>query len=66
MAAECVQDLILVNRQPEPSIWGSTHRKRAWTYQEMIFSRRCLVFSEDSIWYWSKSGIYEEDIVGHS
>jgi hypothetical protein len=43
----------------EKSRWGS----RAWTFQEQIFSRRCLYFTEHQVYFQCQSGTRREDVL---
>ncbi|KAI0882012.1 heterokaryon incompatibility protein-domain-containing protein [Annulohypoxylon maeteangense] len=52
---------ILITRPLEVVICDSMWSKRAWTFQEQILSRRCLIFAEGRIYFQCRfAGISEE------
>jgi hypothetical protein len=57
-----MQDMEVSNALPrlrdmiEVSMWNS----RGWTYQERIFSHRCLVFTESQTYYGCSQGVHYE------
>lgn len=53
---------ILVTRPLDVVIHDSTWSKRAWTFQEQILSRRCLIFAEGRVYYQCRFAKVSEDI----
>ncbi|RYP66470.1 hypothetical protein DL770_008792 [Monosporascus sp. CRB-9-2] len=53
---------ILVTRPLEVVIYDSVWSKRAWTFQEQILSRRCLIFAEGRIYFQCRFAGISEDI----
>lgn len=53
---------ILVTRPLDVVIYDSTGSKRAWTFQEQILSRRCLIFEEGRIYFQCRFVGISEDI----
>ncbi|KAI2462737.1 heterokaryon incompatibility protein-domain-containing protein [Annulohypoxylon bovei var. microspora] len=52
---------ILITRPLEVVIYDSMWSRRAWTFQEQILSRRCLIFAEGRIYFQCRfAGISEE------
>ncbi|KAI1386063.1 heterokaryon incompatibility protein-domain-containing protein [Hypoxylon trugodes] len=54
-------DLIL-HQSPEASIENSTWNRRAWTFQERLLSKRCLIFRDGRIYFQCRSTSMSEDI----
>lgn len=48
---------------PVSSIANSTWASRAWTMQEMLLSRRCLIFTEDQVYWVCREFTYLEEIA---
>ena len=59
---EHFQGLTFANRREKLSFKDAIYNTRAWTYQELYFSERLLVFHEDAVWLRSENGIWEEDV----
>lgn len=53
---------ILVTRPLEVVIHDSEWSKRAWTFQEQILSRRCLIFAEGRVYFQCRRAGISEDI----
>ena len=53
---------ILVTRPLDVVIYDSMWSKRAWTFQEQILSRRCLIFAEGRIYFQCRFAGISEDI----
>ncbi|KAF2865545.1 heterokaryon incompatibility protein-domain-containing protein [Massariosphaeria phaeospora] len=61
--AECGEDLyLMLVRTPESYIKASTWNTRAWTFQERLMSRRCLVFVDGRVFFQCPSTGMSEDI----
>ena len=61
---ECVPGVrLMVSRPPEVGIKASTWDKRAWTFQERILSKRCLIFTAGRVYFQCLSTGMSEDIV---
>ncbi|MCJ1454643.1 hypothetical protein MMC28_004996 [Mycoblastus sanguinarius] len=61
---ECVPGVrLMVSRPPEAGIEASTWDKRAWTFQERLLSKRCLIFTEGRVYFQCLSTGMSEDIV---
>lgn len=57
LVADCAPRVrLMVTRPLEAVINDSIWNKRAWTFQERILSRRCLIFAEGRV-YWECRGI---------
>lgn len=54
-------DLIL-HQPPEMSIQSSKWNKRAWTFQERLLSKRCLIFTGGQVYFQCRSTVMSEDI----
>ena len=60
---ECVPGVhLMISRPPEIGIQESRWNKRAWTFQERLLSRRCLIFTEGRIYFQCRSTGMSEDI----
>lgn len=53
---------ILVTRPLDAVIHDSAWSKRAWTFQEQILSRRCLIFAEGRVYFQCRFAKASEDI----
>jgi hypothetical protein len=53
---------LMVSRPPEVSVDRSAWNKRAWTFQERLLSRRCLIFTEGRVYFQCRSTGMSEDI----
>lgn len=63
MTAECVEDLhLMLVRTPDSYIKASTWNTRAWTFQERLVSRRCLVFVDGRVFFQCPSTGMSEDV----
>ncbi|KAI0104207.1 heterokaryon incompatibility protein-domain-containing protein [Nemania sp. FL0031] len=58
-----LQDLhLMVTRPPEAYIRQSTWNERAWTLQERLLSRRCLIFTNGRVYFQCRSTGMSEEI----
>ena len=53
----------MVNHLAEDGIRASTWNRRAWTFQERLLSKRCLIFTEGRVFFQCRSTTMSEDIV---
>jgi hypothetical protein len=53
---------LMVTRPPEMYIRASKWNTRAWTFQERLLSRRCLIFTEGRVYFQCRSTGMSEDI----
>ncbi|KAH6618813.1 heterokaryon incompatibility protein-domain-containing protein [Boeremia exigua] len=53
---------LMLSRPPEISIKSSKWNTRAWTFQERLLSRRCLIFVEGRVYFQCPSTGVSEDI----
>lgn len=61
---ECAPGVSLMLRElPEVGIGCSTWNTRAWTFQERLLSRRCLIFAEGRVFFQCRSNAMSEDLV---
>ena len=58
----CAGVRLMVSRPPEVSIRASTWDSRAWTFQERLLSKRCLIFINGRIYFQCASTSMSEDI----
>lgn len=63
MSADCAPGVrLMVTRPLEVVINDSAWNKRAWTFQERILSRRCLVFAEGRVYFQCRTTGISQDI----
>ncbi|KAF6834525.1 hypothetical protein CMUS01_06111 [Colletotrichum musicola] len=55
---------LMVTRPPEIYIRASEWNERAWTFQERLLSRRCLIFTNGRVYFQCRSTGMSEDIFG--
>jgi hypothetical protein len=61
--ADCTEDVrLMVSRPPEMYIKSSKWNTRAWTFQERLLSRRCLIFTGSRVYFQCRSTGMSEDI----
>ncbi|KAI1454819.1 HET-domain-containing protein [Annulohypoxylon moriforme] len=53
---------LILHRPSEASIETTNWNKRAWTFQERLLSKRCLIFTEKKIYFQCRSTSMSEDI----
>ena len=53
---------LMVTRPPEMHIRASKWNTRAWTFQERLLSRRCLIFTDGRVYFQCRSTGMSEDI----
>jgi hypothetical protein len=53
---------LMLHRPPEVSIEACQWNKRAWTFQERLLSKRCLIFTAGRIYFQCRSAVMSEDI----
>ncbi|KAI0408723.1 heterokaryon incompatibility protein [Xylaria palmicola] len=53
---------LMVTRPPETYIRQSTWNERAWTFQERLLSRRCLIFTNGRVYFQCRSTGMSEEI----
>lgn len=60
----CGEDLdLMVSHSAESYIDRSKWNTRAWTFQERLLSKRCLIFAEGRVFFQCRSTAMSEDIV---
>jgi hypothetical protein len=63
LIADCTEDVrLVVSRPPEMYIKSSKWNTRAWTFQERLLSRRCLIFTGSRVYFQCRSTGMSEDI----
>lgn len=63
LKADCARGVrLMVSRPPETSIKQSTWASRAWTFQERLLSKRCLIFTEGRVYFQCRSTGMSEEI----
>ena len=63
ISADCAQGVrLMVSRPPEIGIRASKWNTRAWTFQERLLSKRCLIFTEGRVYFQCLSTGMSEDI----
>ncbi|KAK2059682.1 HET-domain-containing protein [Colletotrichum caudatum] len=55
---------LMATRPPEMYIRASEWNERAWTFQERLLSRRCLIFANGRVYFQCRSTGMSEDIFG--
>lgn len=53
---------LMLHRPAETSIQTTQWNKRAWTFQERLLSKRCLIFTEGKIFFQCRSTGMSEDV----
>lgn len=53
---------LMLHRPAETSIEATQWNKRAWTFQERLLSKRCLIFTEGKIFFQCRSTGMSEDV----
>ena len=53
---------LILHRPSEISIETSRWNKRAWTFQERLLSKRCLIFTEGKVYFQCRSTGMSEDV----
>jgi hypothetical protein len=67
MSADYAPDVrIMVRRSLEAVVNDSGWNKRAWTFQERVLSRRCLIFAEGGVYFQCRSTTISQDIYAGS
>lgn len=62
--AACAPNLrLMVSHLAETGIKNSIWNSRAWTFQERLLSRRCLIFTEGRVFFQCRATTMSEDIV---
>ena len=54
---------LMVSHLAEAYIQGSAWNTRAWTFQERLLSKRCLIFTGGRVFFQCRSGAMREDII---
>jgi hypothetical protein len=63
LIAACTEDVkLMISRPPEMYIEASIWNTRAWTFQERLLSRRCLIFIGGRVYFQCQSTGMSEDI----
>ncbi|KAF9884823.1 hypothetical protein FE257_001239 [Aspergillus nanangensis] len=63
MSAECAPGVrLMVTRPLEAVVSDSVWSKRAWTFEERILSRRCLIFAEGRVYWQCRAISISQDI----
>ncbi|KAF4627371.1 hypothetical protein G7Y89_g10785 [Cudoniella acicularis] len=64
---ECAPGVrLMVSQLAETGINASVWNTRAWTFQERLLSRRCLIFTEGRVFFQCRSATMSEDLVSES
>lgn len=62
--AQCTPNVrLMVSHLAESGIRLSVWNSRAWTFQERLLSRRCLIFTEGRVFFQCRATTMSEDIV---
>lgn len=65
--AECGSGVrLMVSQLAETGINSSPWNTRAWTFQERLLSKRCLIFTEGRVFFQCRSATMSEDLVSES
>ncbi len=56
---------LMISRPPETAIRGSRWNQRAWTFQERLLSRRCVIFAEKRVYFQCRCASMSQDIYAH-
>ena len=56
--------LLMVSHLAESYIQKSAWNTRAWTYQERLLSKRCVIFTHGRVFFQCRSAAMREDIIG--
>lgn len=61
-----INDLVVVSRHPgiEMQATGTPYEGRAWTFQERLLSRRCIIITSVEAFFLCESGSYRETLNG--
>ena len=63
LKADCAPGVrLMISRPPETSIKLSTWARRAWTFQERLLSKRCLIFIDGRVYFQCLSTGMSEEI----
>ncbi|KAK8152378.1 heterokaryon incompatibility protein-domain-containing protein [Phyllosticta citribraziliensis] len=54
---------LMISRDVESQIASSAWNSRAWTFQERLLSRRCLIFTQGRVFFQCRKATFSEDIV---
>ncbi|KAN0089200.1 HET domain containing protein [Hyaloscypha variabilis] len=57
---------LMVSQLAETGINSSVWNTRAWTFQERLLSKRCLIFTEGRVFFQCRSATMSEDLVSES
>ena len=64
---ECAPGVrLMVSQLAETGINASVWNTRAWTFQERLLSRRCLIFTEGRVFFQCRAATMSEDLVSES
>lgn len=64
---ECAPGVrLMVSKLAESGINSSVWNTRAWTFQERLLSKRCLIFTEGRVFFQCRSATMSEDLVSES
>jgi Heterokaryon incompatibility protein (HET) len=64
---ECAPGVrLMVSQLAETGINSSVWNTRAWTFQERLLSKRCLIFTEGRVFFQCRSATMSEDLVSES
>jgi hypothetical protein len=57
---------LMVSQLAETGINSSVWNTRAWTFQERLLSKRCLIFTEGRVFFQCRTATMSEDLVSES